>query len=260
LSAPLSEDVYIDISTPALSFWAMRKGPTSDWRRRFITGLVMLTAMVSFAAAEPVLPPGLVAQGWEEITFDGKQRNRYAACGTGCVSIETDASVSMIGRPAATDLSRSPVLSWEWKIDRPVTASDLSTEGKDDRAVAVYVTFPYDPATATFTEKLLRPVIELARGEDAPSRVISYVWGGYGKPGDIVRSPFFGGVNALVICRNANAPVGSWVAESFDVVADHERIFGHAPAAIQHVLLSADSDDTKSPNRAHVRKIRFAPK
>jgi hypothetical protein len=203
-------------------------------RFRFVAVLAILATTVSLAAAESGLPSGLATQGWEEITFDGKRSNRYAACGADCIEIVTDSSVSMIGRPVSIDLSQLPILTWEWKVGNPVTISDLTTKGEDDRAVAVYVTFPYDSKTATLTEKMLRPLIELVRGSDAPSRMLSYVWGGFGKPGEVVKSPFFGGVNAIVICRNETDAVGSWIMERFNVVADHERAFGITPSAVAH--------------------------
>ena len=78
------------------------------------------------------------------------------------------------------------------------------TKGEDDRAVAVYVTFPCDPKAAILTEELLRPVIELVRRPDTLSRMLSYVWGGFvwggfGKPCEVVKNLFFGGVSAILL-------------------------------------------------------------
>jgi len=210
--------------------------------------------------AEGGLPSKLTTKAWEEITFDGKRLNHYDSCGADCIEIKTDASVSMIRRPVSVDLSRFPTLSWEWKVESPVTISDLTTKGEDDRAVAVYVTFPYDPKTASLTEHLLRPVIELAGGPDAPSRMLSYVWGGFGQPGEMVESPIFGGVNVMIIIRNETDPVGGWVMERVNVVADHKRAFGITPNTTSHIMVSADSDDTGARNRAFVRNIRFVAK
>ena len=89
------------------------------------------------AAAEKDLPPELPTQGWEEITFDGKKFNRYVSCGADCIEIETDTSMSMIGRPVSTNLSRFLALSLEWKVENLVTGSNLTTKSEDDRAVAV---------------------------------------------------------------------------------------------------------------------------
>jgi len=229
-------------------------------RGTLAAALVSLVGLTALADTAPRLPDEIVAGGWEEITFDGKRPNRYAACGPECVEITTEASVSMIGRPADADLTDRPILTWQWKIERPVEESDLATKGKDDRAVGVYVTFPYDPETASLSEKLLRPMVEMARGADAPSRVIAYVWGGFGNRGDTIESPFFGSVNAMVICRTKVDPVGKWLDERFDVAADHERIFGFRPKTAAHVLLTADSDDTGADNRAFVRRIAFSGK
>ena len=214
----------------------------------------------AFAGPNVELSWKLRDQGWEQIVFDKKQPNHFASCGEGCVDVKTDGSVSMIGKEFATDLSKMPVLNWEWRIENRVVASDLSTKGEDDRAVALYVTFPYDPDNASFTEKIMRPFIEIVRGTDSPSRVLSYVWGGFGNPGDIIESPFFGAVNAMIICRNATAPVGEWVYEEANIIADHERAFGSTPTKVTHILLAADSDDTGGKNRALVRKIMFRAK
>jgi len=220
-------------------------------------GVTSFLVSISQADTSAMLADELIDQGWEKITFDGKQPNRFVSCGEGCIEIETNESVSMIGLPVSADLTRMPVLNWEWRIENPVVESDLSEKGKDDRAVALYVTFPYDPETASFSEKMLRPVVEMARGADAPGRVLSYVWGGFGENGDVIESPFLGSVNAMIICRNAKAPVGRWVREEFDVLADHKRVFGFAPTTAAHILLSADSDDMGGANRALVRKIAF---
>lgn len=225
---------------------------------RYSSAVLCLAVGVTAYAAVDALPSVLKEQGWEEISFDGKTRNRYALCGDDCIDIETDNSVSMIGRSVDVDLSQSPFLHWEWKIDNPVVPADLSTKGQDDRALAVYVSFACDSERATLAEKLTRPMIDLIHGSDAPGRVISYVWAGYGQPGDLVESPYFGDANVMVICRTAMAPVGQWIGERFDVVQDHERIFGKPPASIEHVLISSDSDDTGTRLHGQIRGIGFS--
>ena len=224
-----------------------------------ISGLFLATAVVSLAVAGAgALPAELAARAWEQMTFDGKRANRYSACGADCIEVATDASVSLIGRPVTVDLAQRPVLTWEWKVDLPVAATDLTVKGQDDRALALYVTFPYDPATATFSESLLRPLVELARGADAPARTLSYVWSGDATtPGAVIASPYFGDVNVMIVARTGDAPLGAWLRETVDVAADHERVFGRRPARAAHVLIGADSDDTGGRNRGFVRGISF---
>ena len=103
-------------------------------------------------------------------------------------------------------------------------------------------------------------MIELVRGPDAPSRMLSYVGGGVGKPCEVVESLFFGGVNTMIVIRNEIDPVGGWIMEQVNAVTDHKPAFGITPIATSHVLVGADSDDTRTHNRAFVRNISFVPK
>lgn len=203
------------------------------------------------------LPQALADEGWEEITFDGKVPNHYEVCGDGCVRVETDHSVSMIGREVEVDLQVNQTLSWEWRIERPVLMSDLSKKGGDDRAIAVYIAFEFDPASASLGEILLRPVVKAFRGADAPGRGISYVWGGDQDRGTMVASPYQEDSAVIVIKRTSADPIGEWMTEQVDFVADYRQAFGVDPIGITHVLISADSDDVASPNRAEVRALRF---
>jgi hypothetical protein len=208
-------------------------------------------------ATENPFHPTLAADGWEEITFDGKRPNLFTVCGLGCIQININSSVSMLGKLVTVDLDRHPILSWEWKIGNTLTPSDLSVKGKDDRAIAVYVTFPYNPGTASFIERLMRPLLEAWRGSDTPSRVISYVWAASGSHGKIIESPYFGEANVMIVTRNASDAVNNWVMERVDIVADHERAFGFFPSVAAHVLISADSDDTGTENQAYIKGLRF---
>ena len=130
-------------------------------------------------AKETVFVLDHTLKAWDKITFDNKKPNRFGICGAGCIEVETAASVSMISKPVSIDLAKYPVFSWELKIDSPVAISDLTVKGKDDRSVAVYVAFPYDPDKASFSETISRKLIEILQGLDAPGRRIALMWGGY---------------------------------------------------------------------------------
>ena len=216
-----------------------------------------LLAPESADASENSLHPTLTNDGWEKIIFDDKRPNFFAVCGLGCIQIKTNSSVSMIGKLVTVDLGLNPVLNWEWKIGKQVTSSDLSVKGKDDRAIAVYVTFPYNPNTATLFERIKRPLLEIWHGSDTPSRGISYVWAASGVIGEVISSPYFGDSIVLVITRNGKDPVNSWITEHVNVVADHERVFGFTPTVAAHLMISADSDDTGTKNQAFVKGLHF---
>lgn len=219
-----------------------------------------ITSCVSFAEGGDYLAADLKKQGWEEVLFDDKTPNRFSSCGQGCIKVDTEHSVSMIGRKINIDLSATPILNWEWRVEKPLKASDLTARGKDDRAIALYVAFPYDPKHASFTEKLLRPMVELKLGRSAPGRVISYVWAGYGVPTEVIDSPFFGAAGAIIICRNLSDKTGEWLSERVDISADYQRIFGLTPAIANYIFIAGDGDDTQAVNQALLRGIQFTAK
>ena len=220
--------------------------------------IVNLSWIVSIAQAGVNVSSSLKASQWKEIKFKGEAPNIFTSCGEGCVNIHTNKSVSMVAREVDIDLEEAPILSWEWRIERATTFSDLSIKGKDDRAVALYVAFPYNSDHSSFTEKLLRPFVELKRGRNAPGRIISYVWSGFGSRNQVIESPYLSPSGAIVILRNHLAKTGEWLRERVDVASDYHRIFGVKPDMANYILVSSDSDDTQTSNEASIRSIEFS--
>ncbi len=234
--------------------------PLSKCINNFIKTFLILNLswMVSIAQAGVNVTSSLEASKWKEIKFKGEAPNIFTSCGEGCVKIHTNKSVSMVAREVDIDLEEAPILSWEWRIEKATTFSDLSIKGKDDRAVALYVAFPYNSEHSSFAERLLRPFVELHRGPNAPGRVISYVWSGFGRRHQVVESPYLSPAGAIIILRNQSAKPGEWLRERVDVVSDYQRIFGIKPNMANYILISSDSDDTGTSNQASIRSIEFS--
>lgn len=231
---------------------------------RPIRPFVLAAAALATAAVAPLHPLQAdlardVETAWQEERFEGKTPNRWRDGDEGLV-VETEASVSMLGRPVRADLARTPLLRWRWRVDTDTPATDLTRKGGDDRAIALYLGFPWIPEQASFKERLTRPLVELAKGADAPGRVISYVWGGDRARGSLMRSPYMGDSGALIVLRPAGTPLNVWQSEEIDIAADYRRAFGaEPPATVTLIGLAADSDDTGSRSRAVIRDLHFAP-
>ena len=146
---------------------------------------------------------------------------------------------------------------WSWKVLKPVPLSDITSKGRDDRALALYITFPYDPETASLAEKLLRPAVELIEGKKAAGRMLSYIWVGHGNPGDLYQSPFYGEVNAMIIKRNASDPLDKWLNEQVNVVEDYQKAFGSKPKEILELLIGADTDDLAGSSIGLVKNLNI---
>ena len=221
--------------------------------------VVMLSNPIAINAGQNNnLSSALVSLGWQEFTFENKSPNKYSTCGSGCIEVISQSSVSMLGRSIQKKLTANSVLSWEWKILQPVFLSDITLKGSDDRSLALYITFPFDPETASFREKLLRPMVELIEGENAPGRMLSYIWTGYGKADELYKSPFYGGVNVMIVKRNSSDPLNKWQNESVNLVADYQRAFGSKPHKISEILIGADTDDLLGSSIGRLRNINLS--
>ncbi|NVJ91359.1 MAG: DUF3047 domain-containing protein [Methylocystaceae bacterium] len=223
-------------------------------RTGLFLGLLLLVSLTALAQEKPQ-DYLLEKDGWRILKFDDKNANRFAAQSDGTIFVSSDDSVSVLYKDVQVDLAQTPILSWSWKVDKSVPPTDLSTKGKDDRSLALYVSFPFDYERAGFWERFIRDIIVAFKGKDTPGRVISYVWGGNAEKGNILESPYLKSAGALIVLQKAQK--GDWVRESVNVAKDYERIFGQPANQPYQIAISADSDDTKVSSIGWVKDIKF---
>ena len=205
--------------------------------------------------------PELQAEGWRELPNPNKAENAYALVGPeGAIEVRSENSVSTLYRPVDVDIRERPVLAWRWRVDEPAPATDLSVKGEDDCSLAVYVGFPYQSGEASFFERLKRPLVESMAGEDAPGRVLRYVFRGRHQRGEVVESPHLGGAGFMRVLRPTESPTGEWFAEQVDLAADYREAFGEEPPSPSQIAVQADTDDPRSSSRAYVADLAFLPR
>jgi hypothetical protein len=227
--------------------------------RRTAALLAVALPLLAAAAAPTTVPagPDLAAAGWRELGVSGKPGNRFVGRPDGSIEVISSSSVSRLYRPIEVDLDATPVLRWQWRVDDPVPPTDLTTKGEDDTALTIYVGFPWDPDHASFTERLTRPLVEAYLGDDAPGRVLAYVWGGKQRRGEAVKSPHLRSSGFMRVLRPADSPSGEWFEERVDVAKDYREAFGEDPPDPSQLAISADTDDTRSSSRGFVKDLAF---
>jgi hypothetical protein len=222
---------------------------------------LFLAPLQTSAAPAPTVAiptgPDLEAAGWRELEVKGKPANRFNGHPDGSIEVISSSSVSRLYRAIEVDLDDTPVLTWRWRVDEPVPPTDLTQKG-DDTALTIYVGFPWDPGEASFTERLTRPLVEAYAGEDAPGRVLAYVFGGDHPRGEWVASPHLRSAGGMCVLRPADSPTGQWFEERVDLVEDYRAAFGEDPPDPTQIAISADTDDTGSTSRGFVGNLAFA--
>ena len=234
-----------------------------EWRAaraaRLCLALILLAAFAP-RVAEATASAELQAQGWREIANPSKAENAYRAGPEGAIEVVSNNSVSTLYKPVDANLEERPMLTWRWRVEEPAPATDLSVKGEDDCSLAVYVGFPYDPDQASFLDRLKRPLVESWAGENAPGRVLRYVFCGRHQPGEVVESPYLGSAGLMRVLRPAGSPTGQWFTEQVDLAADYRLAFGEEPPDPTQIAIQADTDDTQSASRALVADLAFAPR
>jgi len=136
--------------------------------RLHVAGLVTGTLLLLSLEALGAISARLAEQGWAEYTFSDLKPNQWEATDSG-IRVRTDGSVSVLYRNLSTDLSKTPVLAWRWRVSNAPLASDLSHDSGEDRAIALTVGFPYEPKRATFLQALTRSFVVAQQGPTRPA-------------------------------------------------------------------------------------------
>jgi hypothetical protein len=229
----------------------MAEGHAMLWPA-IILVLILLPRM-----AGAVVAPELEAEGWREVPNPNKSENTFRRGPEGAIEVISDSSVSTLYKPVDVDLQERPILRWRWRVDEPAPATDLSVEGEDDCSLAVYVGFPYQAGQASLFERMKRSMVESWVGEEAPGRVLRYVFCGSHERDEVVESPYLGSAGYVRVLRPTESPTGQWFEEQVDLAADYRRAFGEEPPNPTQVAIQADTDNTESASRAFVADIEF---
>jgi len=222
------------------------------------------TAKAQTADSDSVVWVGRFDEGtspWREIrlntdlkpnTFVGRPWDGQAA-----LEVRSSSSMSMLGRPLAIDLARTPVLCWRWRVDAPLLTADMATKAGDDYAARLYLSVAIPDAEKSMA---LRAKLGLARavfGPEVPDGAVNYVWDNR-HPVGTERPNAYTDRTTMVVLRSGAADAGRWVRERRHVARDIARLFGSSAAAVQ-LAVTADTDNTRETAHAGFAAIHFVP-
>jgi DUF3047 family protein len=182
---------------------------------------------------------------WRYLGFPGRQAAEFRTGGAHTIVVRAASAVGVLWHPIPAMLSAASFAQWRWRVMAGVGPTDLTKNGGDDRALAIYFVFA-DGRESVRTEDLKQL---LQRGE---GYLLMYVWGDSVSPGTILPFPYFDGRGRTIIKRAANTPLGVWLKETADVRGDFQKAFGRLPGRLVAVAVSSDSDDTRGLNIAAV--------
>ena len=83
--------------------------------------------------------------GWEPKSFQGRDSNIASTRDKGGETVleaVSNAAASGLFYERKIDLTKTPILTWRWRIERPVNPPDELSKGGDDFSVRVYFIAP----------------------------------------------------------------------------------------------------------------------
>ena len=207
-------------------------------------------------------PGGPLPEGWGPLTFPRIARHtRYALVrdpdrGT-VVEAVAEASASGLVRKLDAEPNAWPVLSWSWKIERPVAKGDVTRRSGDDYAARVYVTFRVPPERLSPFERMRRTAVAATFGDDAPDAGLVYIWDARSPVGTIVPNAYTDRVRMIVV-ESGSERAGRWLAYERDLAADYRAAFGGDAPSLSGVAIMTDTDNTGESLRAWYGDIALA--
>ncbi len=179
--------------------------------------------------------------GWEPKSFEGETRYRLTKDGGGETVLEavSEAAASGLVYERKIDVTKTPILIWRWRIERPVNPPDeLSKEG-DDFAVRVYFLAPG------------------AGWLSFPDSVV-YVWASKQPVGSAWPNPYTKKAHMVAVDSGAKH-AGQWRTHRRNMREDFKRFFGRDITGITHIAIMTDTDNSKLSARGWYGDIRVAP-
>lgn len=208
-----------------------------------------------FGASDGTIPPP-----WKVERIDQRvPPTRYALRdwdGVPAVEAHASKSMALLVRPLAIDLRITPILCWQWRIDAPVAAADMSRKAGDDYAARVYLTFAVPAEQLSLATRAKLGLARTLYGNQLPDAALNYIWDNRHAVETLQDNAYTDRARMLVL-RSGAASAGRWVVERRNVQKDFDLAFGNIHGRLNALALASDTDNTGAEAHAGFADFRF---
>jgi len=204
-----------------------------------VAALAALTLAAAVPAAPAFGPEDII--NWESHSFEGTtdyrlvQTNGRTAVQATC----TDGTASGLFYRRDIDLTETPVVEWEWRVEETLTGIDETTRDGDDYPARLYL-------------------VDEARLLRWRTRALNYVWSSTTERVGDWPNAFASQAHMIAVATASDAGAG-WRTERRNVLEDFRRFHDHEPERVNAVAVMTDCDNTGQETRAWYGNIRFLP-
>ncbi len=114
--------------------------------------------------------------------------------------------------------------------------------------------FTYDPAKASFSQKLKYKTAKMLLGEYPPHSTLNYIWANKVYEEKILISTYSRQAR-MILLQAGGKDAGTWKEESIHIIDDYQRAFGEEPPVEAQIAIMNDSDNTGERSVSYVDYI-----
>jgi hypothetical protein len=175
-------------------------------------------------------------EGWNEKSFQGNTVYQFVQLnGRAVLKAESTSSASGMFYEKKINLARTPVLNWQWKVDRIISNVNEKTRAGDDYPARVYVVF----SGGLFFWK---------------TRAINYVWSNNQATGTTWNNAYTDNARMIAV-RAGKDQTGKWLSEKRNIRDDYRMLFGEDIVSADAVAIMTDTDNSGSTATAYYGDI-----
>lgn len=206
--------------------------------------VVLLASGILASGAKPLLVGDFsqkpddkgVPVGWELKQRFG--RADFSLCemdGLHALALRSTNTSFSFQRAITADLSKYPILSWKWRVNKLPRGGDFRNTKTDDQAAQLFVAF-------------------------SKTQFIVYIWdttAPQGFVGDARALPFMS--IKVVVVRSSGAESGKWLTESRNVADDYRKLYGGAGKLpiVRGVRLQINTQHTRTSAESYFADLMF---
>lgn len=167
---------------------------------------------------------------------------------------ESNASASAIVFGKTFNVFDFPRVKWRWKISNVYKKGQAGEKAGDDYPIRIFIMFKYDPARASYGERIKHDVARLIFGMEAPYSSLNYIWESKPHSISIITSPY-SSESKMVVLQAGSEKAGKWIEEDVNILEDYRKSFGEDPPAVANIAVMNDSDDTGEGSVSYIDYI-----
>ena len=179
--------------------------------------------------------------------------------GAHVLRVRADKSWGTLVHPINEAVKAGSLLRWRWRLDQPLTKTDIHAKTTEDSPLKICVSFDMPSDNIPGAERTLFKLAQVFTKEKIPTATLCYIWGGKEAIGYEQVSLFTARVRFIVL-SNETTPLKTWQSKERNIYTDFLKAFGQEAGtvpALSAILIGADADNTMGTSTGYVGDVQL---